>query len=269
MEAGVEKVDKRGDMMKGKYRNQSFIIILILFIMILLLVVFGKSFGVLFIIANLIAVMFIKYINQQYQKKGNDELKIAGRMSMIVYSLFLLTFIVIEGFIILEMDGNEAVEPGTVDYVIILGAGLKGDKPSKSLKTRLNAGTDFLKNNKEIPVIVSGGQGPGETITEAEAMARYLKKHGISENRIYKEDRSTSTYENLQYSKQLMGKFGVTDPTVLIVTNDFHIARTKIIAKELELTGYYLSAESPGFVKINYLIREYFAFVKTWVVQII
>ncbi len=155
-----------------------------------------------------------------------------------------------------------AVEPENIDYVIILGAGLKGDKPSKSLETRLHAGTDFLKKNKEIPVIVSGGQGPGETITEAEAMARYLKKHGISENRIYEENQSTSTYENLLYSKQLMAEIGEIDPTVLIITNDFHIARTKIIAKELELNSYYLSAESPGFVKINYLITRVFCFCK-------
>lgn len=251
--------------MKGKYRNQSFIYILLLFIMILLLVLFGQSFGVLFIIANLFAVMVILYINKLYKKKGNHKLKTAVRMSMVAYCLFLLSFIVIEGFVIHQMEGSGAVEPENIDYVIILGAGLNGDKPSKSLETRLHAGTDFLKKNKEIPVIVSGGQGPGETITEAEAMARYLKVHGISENRIYEENQSTSTYENLLYSKQLMGEI---DPTVLIITNDFHIARTKIIAKELELTSYYLSAESPGFVKINYLIREYFAFIKTWIVHL-
>ncbi len=92
--------------MKGKYRNQSFIYILLLFIMILLLVLFGKSFGVLFIIANLFAVMLILYINKLYKKKGNQKLKMAGRMSMIAYSLFLLSFIVIEGFVI-HRDGRK------------------------------------------------------------------------------------------------------------------------------------------------------------------
>ena len=81
--------------MEGKYRKQSFIYILLLFIMILLLVWFGKSFGVLFIIANLFAVMVMMYINKQYKKKGNQKLKMAGRVCMRVYSLYLLSFIVI------------------------------------------------------------------------------------------------------------------------------------------------------------------------------
>ena len=121
--------------------------------------------------------------------------------------------------------------------------------------------------NKDIPVVVSGGQGSAESISEAAAMGMYLKSAGIEDNRIFYESKSTTTYENLKYSKQLIGKLGLKEPTVLIVTNDYHIVRAKMIAKEVGLRNYGLGADSPFFVKINYFIREYFGIVKTWLVQ--
>ncbi|MBB6447092.1 YdcF family protein [Bacillus benzoevorans] len=244
-------------------KKQNLIYLILILIMILLLILFGKSFGVLFIIANLLAVTVIMYI----KKTGNQKLKAVGRIITIAYSLFLLSFIMVEAFVISEMRGSNEAAPYHIDVVIILGAGLHGEKPSRSLETRLIAGTRYLKENQEIPVVVSGGQGAGETISEAEAMGRYLKKNGIAEDRIHYENQSTSTYENLKFSKQLLEELGVKEPTVLIVTNDFHIARTKIIAKEVGLKSSYLHAKSPPFVKINYLIREYFAFLKTWLLQ--
>lgn len=244
-------------------KKQNLVFLILFLLMILLLILFGKSFAVLFTIANILAVMAMVYI----KKTDNRKLKAAGRTLTIAYCLFLLSFIIVEAYVISEMRGSKGAAPQNIDFVILLGAGLHGEEPSKSLETRLIAGTRFLKENKGIPVVVSGGQGSGETITEAEAMGRYLKKNGISEERIHYENQSTSTYENLKYSKQLLEELGAKEPTVLIVTNDFHIARTKIIAKEVGLKSDYLNAESPPFVKINYLIREYFAFLKTWLYQ--
>lgn len=247
----------------NKLKDQNLIFLIFTFIMILLVVLFGKSFGVLFILANILAIMTIMYIKKTDKRK----LRAVGRMMTIAYCLFLLSFMMVEAYVIFDMQESKKAAPHNIDFVIILGAGLHGDKPSKSLQTRLIAAVHYLKENKDVPVVVSGGQGSGETITEAEAMARYLKKNGISENRIYNENQSTSTYENLKFSKQLLEELGVKDPAVLIVTNDFHIARTKIIAKKAGLDSYFLNVESPPFVKINYLIREYFAFLKTWLFQ--
>ncbi len=253
---------------RDQIRNQGLVYILLLFIiMVLLFVLFGKSMGVLFVMANILAVIMIMYLTKLYKKIGSRRLKMISWTSKIIYCLFLLSFILIEGFIIYELQESKKVDPQNIDFVIILGAGLRGERPSKTLETRLEAGTQFLMENKDIPVVVSGGQGPGESITEAAAMGKYLKNAGIEENRIFYEDQSTTTYENLKYSKQLMEQVGLKEPTVLIVTNDYHIARAKMIAKEVGLRNDGFSADSPLFVKVNYFIREYFAIIKMWFLQ--
>ena len=80
--------------------------------------------------------------------------------------------------------------------IIVLGAGLKGDTPSLALERRLEKAAEYMNKNGNAIAIVSGGQGKGETISEAQAMENYLLNHGIREDRIIKEDNSTSTYEN-------------------------------------------------------------------------
>lgn len=236
--------------------------------MVLLFILFGKSFGVLFIIANILAVIIIMYLSNLYKKTDSRRFRLISWISKIIYCLFLLSFIFIEGFIMYELQKSKKVDPQNIDFVIILGAGLQGEKPSKTLETRLEAGTHFLMENKEIPVVVSGGQGPEESISEAAAMGKYLKNAGIADNRIYYENKSTTTYENLKNSKQLIEQLGLKEPTVLIVTNDYHIVRAKMIAKEVGLRSYGMGADSPLFVKINYFIREYFGIVKTWLIYL-
>ena len=249
-------------------RNQSLIyILLLLIVMVLLFILFGKSFSVSFVIANTLAVIMIMYLSNLYKKTGSQRFRLISWIGKITYSLFLLSFILVEGFIIYELQESKKVDPQNIDFVIILGAGLQGEKPSKTLETRLEAGTHFLMKNKDIPVVVSGGQGPGESISEAAAMGKYLKNAGIEDDRIFYENQSTTTYENLKYSMQLIEQLGLKEPTALIVTNDYHIVRAKMIAKEVGVRNYGLGANSPFFVKANYFIREYFAIVKTWFVQ--
>lgn len=89
-------------------------------------------------------------------------------------------------------------------WIIVLGAQVRGKKITDSLRRRLDTAVCYLKKNKETKVIVSGGQGAGEEITEAEAMAEYLIKQGISKDRIRMEDQSTSTRENLRFSRKFL-----------------------------------------------------------------
>ncbi|MCT2535462.1 YdcF family protein [Aquibacillus koreensis] len=253
--------------MSEKRTNLLFIVIAL--IIVLLLILFGSSFGVLFITANILTVAVIFLLKNHYRKTRDRKYKFFTRLLATIYGLFLLSFILVESFILYELAEGEKIDPETIDFVIILGAGLQGEKPSKTLETRLIAGSEFLLENNEIPVVVSGGQGPGESITEAEAMGDYLKQKGVAEDRIYYEKLSTTTFENLTNAKQLIEQVGVKDPTVLIVTSDYHIVRAKMIGKETGLNSYGLGGESPLFVKINYFIREYFAIVKTWFVHLI
>jgi len=239
------------------------IYIFLLALLVVFFVFFNRvSFGVLFIIANLFIILAIMYISRLYKKTEKAFLKWVSWLSALVYGLFLVSFVIVEGRILYEWLHSKNVAPEKIDAVIILGAGLNGDKPSKTLVTRLDAGIEFLKKHKEIPVVLSGGQGSGESITEARAMGNYLKENGIEENRIYYEEKSTNTYENLKYSKALLVQQGLTDPTVLIVTNHYHLLRAKTIANDLGLKSYGIGANSPLFVTINYFIREYFGMIK-------
>ncbi len=244
-------------------RNKKMIYIALTSVIFVLLVIFRASFGIIFVAGNLVTIMFIVFLSKS--AKQHRSLSLLSKLSKIVYGLFVLTFFIIEGYILYQLHATSKFEPKEIDSVIILGAGLKGEIPSITLETRLKTGVAFLKENPEIPVIVSGGQGPGETITEAAAMGKYLQDHGISEHRIHYEDRSTSTYENLTYSKNILKQLDLEKSTVLIITSDYHLVRANIIADQLGIKNFGLSAESPFIIKINYFIREYFAIIKTMV----
>jgi uncharacterized SAM-binding protein YcdF (DUF218 family) len=229
----------------------------------LLVILFGRTFGVLFISANLVFILIILFLLKRYRASMKKAFDYMARFLMIVYGVFLLSFIAVEGFILYELEKSKDVNAEEIDVVIILGAGLKGEIPSKTLLSRLEAGKAFLLENKELPVVVSGGQGEGESIPEAEAMGLYLMEHGISEGRIIYEKTSTTTYENLRNSREILHGMGMKNPSVLIVTSDYHVVRAKMIADELGLDSHGLAGNSPFFVKVNYFIREYFAIVKT------
>jgi uncharacterized SAM-binding protein YcdF (DUF218 family) len=241
------------------------IYILCILLIGLLVILFGRTFGVLFISANLVFILIILFLLKRYRASMKKAFDYMARFLMIVYGVFLLSFIAVEGFIIYELEKSKDVnaEEIDVDVVIILGAGLKGEIPSKTLLSRLEAGKAFLLENKELPVVVSGGQGEGESIPEAEAMGLYLMEHGISEERIIYEKASTTTYENIRNSREILHGMGMKNLNVLIVTSDYHVVRAKMIADELGLDSQGLAGNSPFFVKVNYFIREYFAIMKT------
>ncbi|WFA09062.1 YdcF family protein [Tissierella sp. Yu-01] len=177
--------------------------------------------------------------------------------------LFLVSFILIEGLIIINGSTKTI---GDVDYMIILGARLYGDVPSPALSERLKVAEEYLNNNTEIKVIVSGGQGPDEYIAEAEAMSMYLINRGIDKNRIIIEDKSTSTFENIRNSLNIIEEIDdIESPSVLLVTNKFHIFRSKLLASRLGVKAYGLPAEVPPTILIPQYIREYFAVIKSFI----
>ncbi|RDU36550.1 YdcF family protein [Neobacillus piezotolerans] len=145
------------------------------------------------------------------------------------------------------------------EYLIILGARVKGETPSLALQARIDAAADYLRNNPSTIALASGGKGPGEDISEAEAIKRELMLQGIAENRIILENKSTSTYENIAFSKKLLPE-GLQRG--LIVTNTFHQYRAKMIARDngLELGG--LPAKTPAQAVVKSYAREYLALTK-------
>lgn len=170
-------------------------------------------------------------------------------------------------YIWLGKEIEQGVEPnanGSADYMIILGAKVKpGGVPSLSLKSRLEVAVQYLTNYPHVKVIVSGGQGPDEDRTEASVMKDYLEQKGIEASRIIIEDQSTSTYENLLFSKELLPK---ETKKITIVSNDFHLKRAKYLAETLHFEVDVVSAKTPKSVEAKLRIRERAALLKTYII---
>jgi uncharacterized SAM-binding protein YcdF (DUF218 family) len=181
-----------------------------------------------------------------------------------VIGVLTLGVILYFGFLHSKIRDHSNIEvPLHADYIIILGARVKGEIPSLALQYRIDAAANYMKKNKETIAIASGGQGPGEDITEAEAIKKGLLVHGISSNRIILEDKSTDTVENIRFSKKLIPDLLETG---LLVTNDYHLYRAKSIAKDQGLNLQGIPAETPTIAIPKSYLREYLAITKYYLV---
>lgn len=146
-------------------------------------------------------------------------------------------------------------KPQKSDCIIVLGCKVKGAQPSPFLKGRLDEGIRLFKEGYGRYIIVSGGQGPGEDITEAEAMRRYLVEKGIAQDSIILEDRSKSTIENLKNSKVIMEEKGLRN--AVIVSNKFHLKRASNTVLKLGMAASY----SGVFIN-EYKLNEVSSFIR-------
>lgn len=162
----------------------------------------------------------------------------------------ILLFGIIEGMLIYHSRKRKLPH---MDYIIILGAQVRGTTISKALIKRLDTAIVYLNSNPETVVIVSGGKGEDEALSEAEAMKQYLVDREIASNRIIKEDKSRNTFENICYSKPLIKE----GSTVAIVTNGFHIYRSVRLARKQGLSEVKgLAAPMDSVLRVNYYVRE-------------
>ena len=146
------------------------------------------------------------------------------------------------------------------DYVIIHGAGLiDGDKVSKLLQERLDKAIDvYRKDPSPTKLIPSGGKGADENISEAEAMKGYLLGQGIPESDILLEDRSTTTFENLQFSKDIIdGREG--RKYTALVTSNYHVYRALRYCRKVGLKCKGIGSHVAMYYWPSALIREYIA----------
>ncbi|MFI2487680.1 YdcF family protein [Promicromonospora kroppenstedtii] len=148
------------------------------------------------------------------------------------------------------------------DAVIVLGTAIKGEAVTPALRERLETAVEYHEANPDALVVVSGGQGPGESVTEALAMRRFLVSRGIPESAILMEGRSTSTHENFVLTKSLLdARLGERYSTVF-VTNDYHVFRANELSRIAGLDSASLHAATPWYtVPVDY-VRESLAVVK-------
>lgn len=204
-----------------------------------------------------------------------------GVMKAVKYTIIagFAFMICIIGFLAYQGTADEVTYEE--DAVIVLGAAVQGDRVSSILAARLNEAAEYAAQNEDALIIVSGGQGPQENLTEAAAMETYLIAKGIPQERIIKEEQATSTFENFKYSREILdSRFGNNEQsesdvksgagtasgyTCAYITNEFHCYRAGEIAEDAGLDAKGISVRTEWWkLPVNYM-RESLAVVKYWV----
>lgn len=148
------------------------------------------------------------------------------------------------------------------DFMIILGCGLRKDgTPSPLLQGRIDRALMFdqkqlAETGKALTFITSGGQGPDEVISESESMKRYLMEHGVAEERIIKEDKSTTTFENMKYSKEKILSVNPIGKVAFSTTN-YHVFRSGLFARRVKMKAQGISAKTKWYFWPNAAVREF------------
>ncbi len=169
--------------------------------------------------------------------------------------------LVIYAFVLSGIMAKAALtSPENPDIVIVLGCKVqKSGNPSLMLSKRINAAYEYLTENPDVICIVSGGQGSDEPSSEAEVMKDCLVEKGIDENRIFTENKSESTRQNIEFSLDILKENNIEVTEAAIVTDGFHQYRAALIAGECGLEPAAVNAETPPWLVAVYWVREWFA----------
>ena len=184
-------------------------------------------------------------------------------LGVVLAAVFVLAVTI--GVIVSGQVKNTA--DGTEDALLVLGCAVHGDSPSLVLVYRLRAALAYHEKNPDAAIIVCGGQGPQEDVSEASAMKKWLVSHGVPESQILMEDKSTSTEENFRFAADILKAHG-GDPArpVAYVTNGFHCYRAgKYAARE----GFAQARAVPAGLPLTQIpasyLREALAVLYYWV----
>lgn len=154
------------------------------------------------------------------------------------------------------------------DAVLVLGSGIRNEEVTKDLSLRLDRAIRYHNENPNAVIVVSGGKGSGENITEALAMERYLIEKGIPQEKILKEERSTSTAENFRFSKELLDCYFKSNYRVAFITSDFHIFRAKNLAKHFGFSNpSHMHGQTPWYTVLPNGLRECLGVIKMWLID--
>ena len=222
-----------------------------------------NSFGFLVCVLGCLCLLTgwlcgLRHFSKVKSEKTRKITKIVKIITFTVLSLFVLSFLWVEGLILAHDGGTPEPSARTI---IVLGAKVDGDVPSLTLRTRLETALAYLEDAPSAVVIVTGGQGRGETRTEASVMADWLSSRGIAKDRILLEDKSTDTRENLRNALAIADAQSLPAPFG-VVSSSFHLYRAEKLALEAGFEAVQtLSAPVPrvplGWLTASVYLREY------------
>lgn len=180
---------------------------------------------------------------------------------LVAVTVFITAFVAMLSIMWAEAHRPTNENAGTV---IVLGCEVTGQEPSQLLKCRLNTAKQYLDLHPKTICIVTGGLGDAATITEAECMKKYLVEYGIAENRIYTENASADTRENIQNTKHIIQENGL-DTNVVIITDAFHECRALLYAARYGLSATPHASYAPYILQQSYWIRDMLGIVKYFI----
>lgn len=238
-----------------------------------------SSFSAVTVLPAIIGIVFIAYGLLHLFRPGSIiKNKVFRVIVIICVVLVIISFVIIETLIIISANAKTPQKKASFDkanfdkvnFAIVLGAGVFPDgRLSQTLQNRLDKAYEYLNENEDIICVVSGGKGKLEPISEAEAMRDYLVSRGIEQDRIITESDSTSTKENLVFSAKLMKENYPDKPrTTAVITSDFHILRSLILAENSGIDAYGIPCATPLKVTVICYMREYLAIINTLLFQL-
>lgn len=188
------------------------------------------------------------------------------RCITVVIVVGLVFFFTITGVVVYH--GTHDTVDFKEDCVLVLGCGIRGEIVLPTLESRLNQCLEYLKRNPKAIVIVSGGRGHNEDITEAEAMMRYLCTHGVPEQQIIKEEKSRNTIENFTYSKVILDSlFPGRNYVVAAISSDYHAYRVRLVASDVGVVSHSYSAGVKWYLRPSAYSREALSVCRYWMIR--
>lgn len=254
------------------------ILCLVYYIVIVLYSGFSTSFALIWpCFALLLGLMAAGWwYNSQHEGK------VPVWASVSVVTIFAAGFVILAitevliGFSAIRATGQPA------DYVIVLGARVRGAKISNSLKQRLDRAIEYSEEYPNTVLVLSGGKGPGEDISEARAMYEYLQYNGIPADKLLIEDQSSDTVQNIEFSSAVIERQEYNREQAArahlmefyrerqdgdtikigILTSNYHIFRAELIARKLDVETVGVAASCDPILAVHLWIREAFAVLK-------
>lgn len=207
----------------------------------------------MYIVFKILLEIILNFSKISLNAEGEMMIFLLGLIILCLVMFFLILYLVLK----YEKSNCEKF----CEYVLVLGARiLDEDTPCKVLENRLISAIIYLQKFENSKVIVSGGTGIDEPISEGYVMKKYLINHGIDKHRIFVEDLSTNTFENLKNTKQILKDVD----EILIITSKYHLFRSKILARRVGFRKIYLiGSEVNASNRQKNIIREIFAVIKS------
>ena len=214
----------------------------------------GYSFSAMVCMAIVGIILVYKGLNLLSWKYPQDG-RTLKRIFTTILCIGLLVVGITEAIIIKASFGDPKQH---CDYMVVLGAGVRGDVPSLSLRNRIDAAYDYLMEHPDVIAVLSGGQGEGENITEGQCMFDHLTVMGIPENRLLLEDQATSTWENLNFSLNMIEEISGQRPEKIgVLSSEYHLFRASLFADACGVEFVGVPAKTTKLsLRVNYFMRE-------------